>query len=392
MVLLERKGKVALSVHDFVDIEYSRFEEPVEKIISMAKRHNNPKRDFLFVNHLLGKHIEVSGEEVLATQAMLYEEVVDAFTQKGWLHKKVLIVGFAETATGLAQGLMYQASVLDSKKQLNVVGYTQTTREKLLDNEFTNIAFQEEHSHATDQKLYFDPALDYDVVVFVEDEITTGKTILNFIEQFEKHQPGKEYAVASILNWQNDKDSHTFKEKAILTSCLVRGKMKKELQKFSSMIGRTFKPFDEANYYVSLPKENNPRLPMTAEQFVTFTTLNLNKVNDLRKQGKKTLVIGTEENMFIPTLIAEAIGADVKATTRSPIEPIQQEDYPIQSRVMLNSAYDSERVTYLYNMDLGKYDNFIVVMEKACPFFKGQMTLLLQRYGTVTIINQKEVY
>lgn len=383
---------MALSVHDFVDIEYSRFDEPVEKIIGMAKRHNNPKRDFLFVNHLLGKHIEVSGEEVLATQAILYEEVVDAFTQKGWIHKKVLIVGFAETATGLAQGLMYQASVLDVNKRLNVVGYTQTTREELPSNEFTNIAFQEEHSHATDQKLYFEPALDYDIVLFVEDEITTGKTILNFIEQFEKYQPGKEYAVASILNWQNDKDSRTFEEKAIVTSCLVRGKMKKDLKKFSAMIGRTFKPFDEARYHVSLPKGNNPRLPMTTEQFVKFTTLNLAKVDALRKQGKKTLVIGTEENMFIPTLIAETIGADVKATTRSPIEPIQQEDYPIQSRVILNSAYDSERVTYLYNMDLGKYDNFIVVMEEACPFFKGQMTLLLQRYGTVTITNQKEIY
>lgn len=202
----------------------------------------------------------------------------------------------------------------------------------------------------------------------------------------------KKYAVASILNWQNDKDSRTFEEKAIVTSCLVRGKMKKDLKKFSAMIGRTFKPFDEARYHVSLPKENNPRLPMTTEQFVKFTTLNLAKVDALRKQGKKTLVIGTEENMFIPTLIAETIGADVKATTRSPIEPIQQENYPIQSRVILNSAYDSERVTYLYNMDLGKYDNFIVVMEEACPFFKGQMTLLLQRYGTVTIINQKEIY
>lgn len=141
---------------------------------------------------MLGKHIEVSGKEVSETQAMLYKEVVDTFAQKGWLDKKVLIVGFAETATGLAQGLMYQASVLDSKKQLNVVGYTQTTREELPDNDFTNIAFQEEHSHATDQKLYFDPTLDYDVVLFVEDEITTGKTIINFIEQFEKHQPGKE--------------------------------------------------------------------------------------------------------------------------------------------------------------------------------------------------------
>lgn len=395
-----------LNVHDFVDVTENRLGKPVEDVVKMAKRHNNPKRDFLFVNNLLGKHIAVSGKEALMMHRMLGDEVYKTLALKGWHDKKILLVGFAETATALAQNLMFYSLRFKEKFPLNIVGYTQTTRENIVSDKFKNIAFEEEHSHATTQKLYFDQDLDYDVVLFVEDEITTGNTILNFIEQFEKQQPGKQYAVASILNWQNDADESKFAEKGVEAAFLVRGKIKESTPRISiteeTARDTTINLYDEkAQYNIQLPLTNNPRLPMSIVDFERYVSHSddedkqFSKIIGLKFVHKKTLVIGTEENMFLPIYFATIIDADMKATTRSPIEPSTEEGYPIFSRVILNSAYEGGRVTYLYNMDsddLDRYEQFVVFVEDSSPLFEEEMKKLLSPYGEVMIVKQKGFY
>ena len=388
-----------LTVHDFAEVTINYLDKPVEDIIKMAKRHNNPKRDFLFVNTLLGKHIAVQGRDALMMHRALGDKVYELFKEKGWENKKVLLVGFAETATALAQNIMFYSLKFKEKFPLNIVGYTQTTREDLPSNQYTNIAFEEEHSHATSQKLYFDKELDYDVVLFVEDEITTGNTILNFISQFEKHQSGKDYAVASILNWQNDKDAKTFSEKGVEVAFLVRGKMKTELPSFSIKEGKEYDLYqDEVNYKANLSLRNNPRLPMTVEEFSEYVTFGDNKDKEfsklisLKDSKKKTLIIGTEENMFVPIFFAIIIDADVKATTRSPIESSLENGYPISSRLKLNSAYESGRVTYLYDMDLGDYEQFVIFVEEESPVFEDELIKFLSTYGDVKVVHQKGLY
>ena len=108
----------------------------------------------------------------------------------------------------------------------------------------------------------------------------------------------------------------------------------------------------------------------------------------------KTLVIGTEENMTVPMWIAKYLNAHIKATTRSPIEPSLDKEYPISSRLKLNSAYDSERITYLYNLykDISNYDRFIIVVEDSSPIFEKELKDFLEKYKKeVIIINQKEL-
>lgn len=388
-----------LTVHDFVDITENKLGKPVEDVVKMAKRHNNPKRDFLFVNTLLGKHIAVSGVDAIKMHQSLGDEVYQLFLRKGWADKKVLLVGFAETATALAQSLMYYTLRQREKFPLNIVAYVQTTREKIAKNDFINISFEEEHSHATTQKLYFDPTLDYDVVLFVEDEITTGNTILNFITQFEKYQAGKQYAVASILNWQNDTDEQKFVEKGVETAYLVRGKIKEELPQFSISEGYTLDLFDkDAQYELELSATNNPRLPMTMSDFEKYEYFGniegviLKKILATKSSKPKILVIGTEENMFLPTVLASMLNADVKATTRSPIEPSPAAGYPISSRTVLNSAYEGGRTTYLYNMkfeDSKKYHLFVLFIEESNEVFEKMMCEYLAPYGEVVVVKQK---
>lgn len=83
-------------------------------------------------------------------------------------------------------------------------------------------------------------------------------------------------------------------------------------------------------------------------------------------ENKKILVLGTEEFMFPAMYVGYTIEKkyDPKsvyfhATTRSPILPSKDKNYPIFSRYELRSVYDNERTTFIYN--LTKYDKVIII-------------------------------
>ena len=390
-----------MNIYDFVEIESNDFDRPVDEFIKIAKRHNNSKREFLFVNTLLGKHIATPAKDAIEMGYKLELCLYNTIVGNDWQDKKILLVGFAETATALAQNIFLKST---NHRSLNIVGYAQTTREDIVNDEYVNIAFEEEHSHATTQKLYFDKDLEYDIVVFVDDEITTGKTVLNFIDQFEKYQPNKKYIVASILNWQNDKDRQLFEDRGITTASLVRGKIKDNLPKINLTKGNEYDLYvNDENYNIPLSPESNLRTPIKTNDFrykyITSACEGILKLSSkyLNNTPTDTLVIGTEENMFIPMWIANYLHADVKATTRSPIEPSPDAfdtNYPIYSRHKLNSAYDSKRITYLYNLykDISNYDRFIIVVEDSSPIFEKESKDFLEKYKKeVIIINQKEL-
>ena len=86
------------------------------------------------------------------------------------------------------------------------------------------------------------------------------------------------------------------------------------------------------------------------------------------KNGSSILVLGTEECMY-PALRLGAVLEDMgqnyhvrcHATTRSPIGVCTDENYPITSGYKLNSFYDINRPTYIYN--LCEYDTVVVVTD-----------------------------
>lgn len=381
-----------MNIYDFVDITDNTMGRPVDEFIKIAKRHNNSKREFLFVNTLLGKHIATPAKDAIEMGYKLCNCLCNTIVSNNWTDKKILLVGFAETATALAQNILLKST---SYQSLNIVGYAQTTREDIVSDKYVNIAFEEEHSHATNQSLYFDKDLEYDIVVFVDDEITTGKTVLNFINQFEKYQPNKKYIVASILNWQNNKDSQIFENRDINTVSLVRGKIKDSLPKLNITSDKEYDLYvNDENYNIPLQPESNLRVPIKINEFrseyLPSMCEEILKLKHLINANVKTLVIGTEENMFIPMWIANYLHADVKATTRSPIERNTNKDYPISTRFKLNNAYNSKRITYLYNIDkdIYYYDRFIIVVENTSPVFENELKDLLSMHGEVIIINQ----
>lgn len=168
-----------LKVEDFVNIEENKSSFVINDMVAICKRSNNPNRDYLFVNKYQAKHYPVKAHNTLRLFSELYQEIKRQIPSD----KRILVVGFSETATGIAQAIMHMAL---ENKDLNTVFYLQTTRESI-NTDIQNISFEEEHSHASKQKLYYRSDIpDYDTVLFIEDEITTGNTIVNFIEKFQK--------------------------------------------------------------------------------------------------------------------------------------------------------------------------------------------------------------
>ena len=178
----------------------------MNNFIEIAKRENNTKRGFLIVNRVQAKHIPADPDETLRLFGQLSDKVQSAYP--GTPPEKLLIVGFAETATAI------------SAKVAADIGthYIQTTREDVPGSDF--LYFSEEHSHATEQRLVrsgLDRLLqNIDRVLFIDDEVTTGKTILNIINVMRREYPFPlQFSAVSLLNGMTDEHLQKYADEGI---------------------------------------------------------------------------------------------------------------------------------------------------------------------------------
>ena len=369
------------------------------QLIAIARRENNNKRNYLVINKLQGKHIPAVPSKALK---MFYE--LAELIKKEYAQERLLIIGFAETATAIGAVL---AVCTDSL-------YIQTTRENVKGAAY--LYFTESHSHATEQRLVresFESALDrIDRIVFAEDEITTGNTILNIVNVIKKEFHVKiSFSAASIINSMDKEAERTYKEQNI--SCHYLLKTNHEIY------GRWVERFKIDGTYVGLIKDlegvrwntnifeleadgyqnarcitkgkeyqnaceklwqqikteffrspskidKTEKFKKNAEQILaSVNPAESNRVSNTNKSGK-ILVLGTEEFMY-PALYAafkmEEMGYDVKfhATTRSPIIVSDSYAYPLHEKFDLRSLYDKDRVTYIYELD--RYDKVFIITD-----------------------------
>lgn len=144
--------------------------------LRIAKRYNNPKRSYLLVNPLQAKHIPVSPAAALEMMGALGDQVAAKYPEAR------LVIGFAETATAIGAAV---AARLGPDCL-----YVHTTREAL-DGDW--ILFREEHSHAAEHRLCADHLADWidrsPAIVFVDDEFSTGRTLINMVQQLRERYP-----------------------------------------------------------------------------------------------------------------------------------------------------------------------------------------------------------
>ena len=370
-------------------------------LVRIAKRENNTKRSYLVVDPLQGKHVPVEPSKALNLFKSLAEKLPGKYEGE-----RLLLIGFAETATAIGA----QAAITLGTK------YIQTTREVIPDARY--LFFSEAHSHATEQKLVKDDIdrviNDIDRIVFIEDEVTTGNTIMNIIKIITKEYQKKiKFAVASLLNGMTEESLKIYQDEKIELHYLVKtdhsgyGAVAEQYRCDGLYIcaipeNHTHESADidvqsEKNmreHIISIPGWMNARRFVDAKQYeaacrkLAETVIAETGV----KQGERVLVIGTEEFMY-PALLTgqeiEKMGCEVRShsTTRSPIAVSTEEEYPLHCRYELRSLYDPDRKTFIY--DLENYDRVIVMTDSALVSLKGLETLtyaLRMKNENITVI------
>ena len=332
----------------------------MSQYIKIAKRENNNKRGFLIVNPDLGKHVPQKPERILD----LFDKTAALFP-KGWDPKHTLVIDFAETATAL--GLHYACK--------NNCRFIQTTRESV-PGMHEYLYFSEEHSHATAQYILKGSFLVHlktvNHIMFVDDEITTGKTVLNAITAIQKVSRRKlQYGVTSVINSMTEEQCNAYTEKGIRIDCLERilqQDFAKEAEHFeinglSRRVPHGYWRSVEAKKVFRLPDCRNG---ISSNYFSSLNQIFTLFLEDVDVQGS-VLVLGIEEFMYPGIWFAKKLkerGCDVRfhATTRSPIAVSKDEEYPLHDRFCMSSVNSPDRQTFLYNVK--QYDHVFVFVER----------------------------
>ena len=336
-------------------------------ILNIGKRINNKKRSFLFINPVQAKQIPVSPSKAIG----MMKELGTMLSLQYPYNR--LVIGFAETATAI--GVVVASC-------FNQCNYIHTTRE-VIPNSYTKIDFKEEHSHAVLQQLVTENLNAYlsctDSIIFVDDEISTGKTFINIIQELRLKFPilsTKKIVLSSIFNKMSVSDELIFKEENIDIQYLYKLPNIDFTESIANLAVEEAKTIASCCYNIhSVPISSlqleNPRFGVDIKEYcdscnrlaISFIEQFYNKF----KSNESIVILGTEECMY-PALVlgenletANNVNIFCHSTTRSPIGICDNYDYPITNGFKIMSFYDSQRITYLYN--LRKYDHVIVVSD-----------------------------
>ncbi|MFJ3520113.1 phosphoribosyltransferase [Streptomyces sp. NPDC090131] len=179
-----------------VSLEDSGGSPRLTELLGLALRRN-PKRAHLLVSQVLGKHVPQSPEVVYAAGFGLGERVRALLGEDA--AAAAVVLGYAETATGLGH------CVADG---LGPAPYLHSTRRPVPGVEAAG-GFEEAHSHATSHLLLpEDPRLlaGSGPLVLVDDEFSTGNTVLNTIRDLHARHPRPHYVVVALVDMRSAAD------------------------------------------------------------------------------------------------------------------------------------------------------------------------------------------
>ncbi|WKD37435.1 phosphoribosyltransferase [Streptomyces xanthophaeus] len=385
-----------------VSLEDSEGGPRLTELLGLALRRN-PKRAHLLVSQVLGKHVPQSPRTVYAAGYGLGERVRALLGEDG--AAAAVVLGYAETATGLGH------CVADG---LGSAPYLHSTRRPVPGVEPAG-GFEEAHSHATSHLLLpEDPELlaGSGPLVLVDDEFSTGNTVLNTIRDLHSRHPRSHYVVVALVDMRSPAD-------------------RDRLTAFAAELGARVDLIALASGTVSLPDDvltkgralveeheaagqNQPLrrsrsgvrggAPADGPQPVTRVELNwpsgvpdggrhgftpahrarleaaLPELADrlgsaLGTEPGRILVLGNEELMYAPLRLATALedaGAarEVRfsTTTRSPVLAVNDPGYAIRTRLVFpahDAPADGPGDRYAYNVAGAGFDAVVAVVDSA---------------------------
>ncbi|MGQ4400282.1 phosphoribosyltransferase [Streptomyces hayashii] len=371
-------------------------DDTLTDLLGLALRRN-PKRAHLLVSHVLGKHIPQSPSVVHGHGFALGRRVRELLGAEE--AARAVVLGYAETATGLGH------CVADG---LGAAPYLHSTRRPVA-GVVTAGGFEESHSHATSHLLLpEDPSLlvGDGPLVLVDDEFSTGNTVLNTIRALHERYPRRRYVVVALVDMRSAADAGRLTEFAreigarvdlIATASgtvrLPEGVLEKgrELVARQEAEGATADPHPEGGRTrrtrppghvtrVDLPWPR--RLPDGGRHGFTpghrarleaaLPALTARLAEAIPEDARRVLVLGFEELMYAPLRLARELerttASEVRysTTTRSPVLAVDDPGYAIRSRIVFpahDDPADGPGERYAYNVAGGDFDAVVAVVD-----------------------------
>lgn len=434
-------------------------------LLGLALR-DNPRRAQLLVSRVLGKHLPTDPRLVRAAGLLLGGLVADALAGRparalpvALLHAAVrrepgaaaalqagiavsptdaVVLGFAETATALGHSVA---------EALGGVDYLHSTR-RPVEGFAAAGAFAEEHSHHSEHLLLpSDPGMltGPRPLVLVDDELSTGRTVVNTIAALHRVAPRERYVVAALVDLREHALSGLPEGVRVDVVSLTRATLtlpddvaeraaglRAELQGAALWGGRrgrtdaaahddaaagapTGNPAARAaevdatpTVRVSLAELGWPDgLPAGGRHGFTAAhhralaaalpelAARLARAADVRAD-ERTLVLGTEELMAVPLRLAGALatlqeGVWFSTTTRSPAFVVDEPDYALTSGITFpahDDPADGPGPRYAYNIAQG-WDHVLVVVDPPADspaLHNGLLTALAPHTRRVTVV------
>ena len=332
-----------------VEVNASTFDP--QALFSFAERRN-PKRAFLFVSRVLGRHIPARPSLMADSFNALAAHIPSD------LPGPVLVIGMAETAVGLGGGV-HRALSQTRDDSVYLVSTRHPTGSELF------ARFEEEHSHASSHLLHLpqDPKtrelmLTARSLVLVDDEASTGNTFINLSKALAEAGLSniERLVTVTLTDWSQD---------------AVRTALGQHVTSVSLLDGRY--TFDED------PAAELPEMPEVGSVAQGDWPLDANRdwgrmgvrehldtlAPDLEvTPGERILVVGTSEFVWRPFLLAERLekaGADVhfSSTSRSPIAL----GHAIDHALSFSDNYGLGIPNFLYNVAPGQFDRVLICSE-----------------------------
>ncbi|MEV6959504.1 phosphoribosyltransferase [Streptomyces sp. NPDC051207] len=354
-------------------------------MLGLALRRN-PKRAHLLVSNVLGKHVPQSPSVVHGHGFRLGRRVRELLGAEA---ATAVVLGYAETATGLGH------SVADG---VGLAPYLHSTR-RPVDGVAPAGGFEESHSHATSHLLLpADPALlaGDGPLVLVDDEFSTGNTVLNTIRDLHARHPRKRYVVVALVDMRSPADSDRLTAFAreigarvdLVTAASGTVTLPDGvLEKGRELVARHETP-DTAP--TGRPRGRitrlDPRWPRglpdggrhgftpahRARLEAALPAMAARVAEALPAGARRVLVLGCEELMYAPLRLAgeleQTVTADVRfsTTTRSPVLAVDDPGYAIRTRLVFpahDDPADGPGERYAYNVAGAGFDAVIAVVD-----------------------------
>ncbi|WP_329263422.1 phosphoribosyltransferase [Streptomyces pseudovenezuelae] len=374
-------------------------------LLGLALRRN-PKRAHLLVSNVLGKHVPQSPSVVHGHGLALGRRVRELLGDEE--AARAVVLGYAETATGLGH------SVADG---VALAPYLHSTRRPV-----PGVApaggFEESHSHATSHLLLpEDPALlaGDGPLVLVDDEFSTGNTVLNTIRDLHERYPRDRYVVVALVDMRSPEDAGRLSGFAAEIGARVdlvaaaSGTVKLPegvLEKGQDLVARFEETPSGARGSVESAATAARARPAPTDPRPAISRIDLSWPRDLPDGGRhgftpqhrirlesalpamaarlaealpgdahRVHVLGFEELMYAPLRLAHELeqvaeGAEVtfSTTTRSPVLAVDDPGYAIRTRLSFpahDNPADGPGDRYAYNVADAGFDAVVAVIDSA---------------------------